>query len=328
VDKGITTIHWQGVVPVRGGAIASGILTEEFIDSMAADLKATLLENKVRTKSAIVGVNAAGNVFATRTVIDHHDPKDIRAPLASVVRTDSKVMGFNLDDVVLDLAVLNEIKADEKTYLDVFLCAVREGALDAVNKVITKAGLRLLGVDLNALAALRVLRTVPRGMGQVDVIVDIGADITSVLIHENGKPVHLQLMTGTAGREADLSIAKEMQEEDPTAVLAHKVRADRDYRANAGLDNYYSVLRGAIDNELSNYLSTRTTGDGVAGITLIGAGSLIPGLRESLGRATNVPVVIGELEANLAGEYEQYKKGQLVNIDYTPSIGLATGGAI
>lgn len=328
VDKDVTTIHWQGVVPVRSGAIASGILTDEFLDTLGADLKTLLAENKIKTKAAIAGVNAVGNVFAARTSIEYHHPKDIRHHIGNMVRHDAKIMGVQLEDVVIDLAVLDETMTDSDRHLDLFVCAVRGGALDRINKVIAKAGLRLMGVDINALASLRVLKTFPRGMGQVDVTVDIGADVTSVLIHENGKPVHLQLHTGVAGRDADMKIAEAMQEEDVTSVLAHKVRKDRDFRANAGLENYYSTLRGLIDSEITRYLQSRRTAEGVSGITIIGAGALIPGLRESISRAIDVPVVVGQLDENLAGDVQQYEKGQLVSVDYTASIGLATGGII
>lgn len=328
VEKDVVTIHWQGVVPVRSGAIASGILTDEFVDSLGTDLKAMLQENKIKTKAVIAGVNAVGNVFASRTLLEHHNPKDIRSHITNMVRHDSKIMGAQLDDVVIDLAVLDETFTDTESHLDLFVCAVRGEALDQISRLISKAGLRLIGVDLNALASLRAIKTFPRGMGQVDVTIDIGADVTSVLIHENGKPVHLQLHTGVAGRDADWKIADAMQEEDITSVLAHKVRKDRDFRANAGLDNYYSTLRGLIDSEIARYLQTRRTAEGVSGITLIGGGALTPGLREAISRAIDVPVVVGQLDESLAGEVQQYEKGQLVSVDYTASIGLATGGSI
>lgn len=328
MDKGVATVHWQHVIGVRAGAIATGSLSEDHIESLAQDLKAAIKENKITTKAVVAGVNSVGGVFATRTTIDHHNPRDIRKHLSNVVMTDAKVMGFRLEDVVIDLAVLNEIKTEENTYLDSFIVAVRETVLDNINTVITKAGLRLVGVDVNALAVLRSLKTVPRGMGQIDVVVDIGADIASILIHENGKPVHLQLNTGLGGRDADMAIAREMQAEDPTQTLSHKVRGDRDYRATAGLETYFAQIKSAIDNEISTYLNSRTTGDGVAGITLVGAGSLVPGLRDALSRMTNVPVIIGELDSTIGGEVEQYKKGQLVSTDYTASIGLAIGGSI
>jgi type IV pilus assembly protein PilM len=129
-------------------------------------------------------------------------------------------------------------------------------------------------------------------------IIDVGASTTSLVIHRNGVPLFVRiLMMGgqdvterlisdlgvnlptaeSLKREAGLQEMEERPEPDtPAAVISEVV--------NSLVDE----LRGSLDY----YMATGVT-ETLAGVTLTGGGSLIPGLVSRLERSTGLPVQRG-----------------------------------
>lgn len=326
-EKGVVQIHHQGFVRLPAGSVIGGMIEESMIDKVAAELKGYLRSEKITTKSAVVSVNAVGNVQVNRTTIDWRDPRDIKAHLENEVKVNPQLLRATAEDYSIDLAVLGTETSNEgQRKLDVLLCGVKQAPLRMAARVLGAAGLRMVGADLNAFAVLRTLQLPPRGMGQLDVLIDLGADVVTMLVHENGKPLMVSLLTGIAGNAVDSALMAEMQNDDPTSITKNKVTANRDPLARQGMENYLYRLDRTVQGTITECLEANKNASGIAEITLVGGTALTPGLQEHLGKSLGLPVNLGEMTASL--EAKQYETGTTFSHDYSASVGLAMGARI
>lgn len=326
-EKGVVQIHHQGFIRLPAGSVVGGMIEETLADKASAELKGYLKSEKITTKSAVVSVNAVGNVQVNRTTIDWRDPRDIKAHLENEVKVNPQLLRATADDYSIDLAVLGtETSSEGQRKLDVLLCGVKQAPLRMAARVLSAAGLRMVGADLNAFAVLRALKLSPRGMGQLDVLIDLGADVMTILVHENGKPLMVSLMTGVAGNAIDSALMAEMQNDDPTSITKNKVTTNRDPLARQGMENYLYRLDRTVQGIITDCLEANQNASGIAGITLVGGTALTPGLQEHLSKSLGIPVNLGELNESLNAT--QYETGTTFSHDYSASVGLAMGAKI
>ena len=107
----------------------------------------------------------------------------------------------NLDYHLLEeLEVTDRGPARPRRVARILLIAATRDMVDAFVDAAQRAGLRPTGVDLLPFALVRA-RT-PHGLdpaGEVEAIVDIGADVVSVVVHAGGVPRYVRIIPGIGG---------------------------------------------------------------------------------------------------------------------------------
>lgn len=325
--KGISTVLKQAFMPLEPGQVVDGAPDPKAAGAIAAELKSFLATEKFTTRDAVMGLNSVDDIFVNRASAPWHAPRDFHSAIAFDIIADPSLLVGAPEDVILDAVVFDEFTdpATEKRRLDVLLCGVTSKLVNTQVDILQKAGLNPSGADLSGLAALRALAKVHRPADNLDVIVDVGRDALSVLIHDNGKPYSLTLQTGAAGEEASNSIAEAIQDEDVERISREKVVFSRDYRVRRAVDDYCFTATGAIRGAIQSYLDLRKSPASLAGITLIGGGALLHGLREAVQDSLGISTVIGKFDPSIQGDPARYYLGPVLSADYTVAIGLAMG---
>jgi type IV pilus assembly protein PilM len=164
-----------------------------------------------------------------------------------------------------------------------------------------QAGLDPAVVDLSPFAGMRALaQSAPLlGPRESEAIIDIGAGVTNIVVHEQGKPrfVRILPMGGAdvtdalvSGLGIDADEAEDVKARIGLSPEGGPVAADGaakliEQRASAFLDE----VRGSIDYYLTQQGAARITT-----VILTGGGSKLPGLYERLSAALHLPIEEGQ----------------------------------
>jgi len=326
------TVEKQAFLPIDPKIISEGRIDPERAVHIVSQLK-TLIEQEKFTKEAIMGVNSVNDVFVGRAITANHSPKEYATAIANDIAVDRGLLvGAKSEGFLFNPIVYGEINDPDtgETKLDVLLCGVAENLVTDQANILKKAGMVVVGCDIAAFAALRSIRTAQRDPGHQDVIVDIGKDVLSVLIHESGVPYYLSLQGDKAGQKATYLISDALDDDDMPAndLVKANLSSVSEAKALSAASEYNVVAERAINNAIRNYLNERQTSVPIAGITLIGGGALIRGLQEHLEEAFGIPVRNAEFDPAIQGEPIRYKADEPLSTDYAVAVGLGMGARV
>jgi type IV pilus assembly protein PilM len=198
------------------------------------------------------------------------------------------VIPLPLDEVLLDFQELGPVEGDPDSVNGLLVAAPRKPVVVAV-KAVEAAGLRIVRVDLASFAALRAAAEpgVP-----TEAIVDIGAHLTTIVIHHLGVPRIVRTLgrggqqlterlvdrTGAGASEAEIQkrdIGLVGENSEIAGILTSAVRP------------LITEIRGSIQ-----YFGTTSGSVNLDRISLTGGGARLPGFAEMLSQDTGIECTI------------------------------------
>jgi type IV pilus assembly protein PilM len=307
-----------GQIPLPPGTVTGGVVQDPV--AVTAALKQLWAACKFGTKHVSIGVTHPQLVVREMSVANL-PAKELHQALPFQVKD---ALPLAVEKALLDFYPLEEPGANP-TVRGLLIAMPREAVLTAVDAA-QKAGLHVGAVDL---ASFALLRAASRLDAQVEAIVDIGSDVTSVVVHADGEPLIVRTVP-RGGVEITASIASRLDLTPPEAE-ALKCRYglhgdDRPDTATAVTD----AIRPLI-NELRSsftYLASGERQKQVTRVSLCGGSSLMPGLAEHIQNQLGVQVMY----ADAAGRLRDTRAARQRGFDsFVPSaavsIGLTLGAA-
>jgi type IV pilus assembly protein PilM len=279
--KTTPTVTHFGQQPLPPGAVQAGVVHDD--KAVTAAVKHLWSTAKLRDREVVVGVTNPQIVVRPMSV-SNLPAREMRASLPFQVRD---ALPLPVEKSLLDFQALED-PGKAKTVRGILVAAPKEPIIAAV-QAIERAGLHVARVDV---ASLALLRAVSRLDGQVEAIVDIGANATTVVVHTDGEP----LIVRTVPRGGA----------DITDQIAHRLGANRDeaesLKCRVGLlaaegPETADVIREAIRpllGEVRSSFAYVTSGERqtrVARLVLSGGSAQMPGLPEYLAQELGVEVV-------------------------------------
>ena len=194
--------------PLPPGVVRGGTVFDE--EALAEAIRALWSDGRFRSRKVVIGIANAG-VLVRQMDLDWMPPADFRKALRFLVED---ALPFPVDGANLDYHLLEELEvttegAEPRRVARILLVAATRDMVDAFVHAAERAGLRPERVDLLPFALLRS-RT-PRGLdaqGEVEAVVDIGADVVTVVVHAGGVPRYVRMIPGVGGD----SITRAVQE--------------------------------------------------------------------------------------------------------------------
>lgn len=328
-NKDGVTVTRQAFMPLEPGLVVNGRPDNDQLSAIASDLKTFLAQEKFTVREAVMGVNAADDIFANRAITPWHEPKDFHTAIKFDVIGQKSLLTGCPEGAIIDAVIFSDFKDEDGVRkLDTLLVGVAPNVIDTQMEILQKAGLNVAGSDLSALGLLRSTRLSSRPEGDLDVIVDIGRDVLSVLIHDNGKPYSISYIKGTAGQAASDMISNALMDDDMDRADREKVSLSTDHRVLTALNEHRHKVTVSIEEAIHSYVSLRKVKVRVAGITLAGGGSLIHGLPEALTGHFGIPVVSAHFEPHIAGDHQPFHQGKVLSADYRAAVGLGMGALV
>ena len=330
LNKGVATLERFGQVALPIGAVRDG----EVVDAaaVAEALRQLWVQAKFSTKKVVVGV-ANQKVIVRQVDLPWLPTKELKKALAFQVQD---FIPMPVEQALLDFHPLSDFTNESGVrMLRVLLVAAARDMVGSALEAVQMAGLIPQIVDLTSFAVVRSLVQMdPTGLdsGQSEALVDIGASVTNIVVHEGGVPrfVRILLMGGADITEAlseRLGVSLDQAEEIKQDVgMSPPSSADGSHPAGRTIETsaaaFVEEVRGSLDYFMSQPGATRITQ-----VVLSGGGSRLAGLAERLAAATRLPVSAARPMSVLKMGKTGLSADQLAFIEplVTVPVGLAMG---
>jgi type IV pilus assembly protein PilM len=304
--KGPATLQRFGQVALPQGAVRDGeVLDPQLVADAIKHLWATA---KFSTKNVVLGV-ANQKVIVRQVDLPWMPGDELRKSLGLQVQD---FLPIPIEQAILDYYPISEVTAEGgNRMLRVLVVAASRDMVFTALDAVKRAGLRATQVDLTPFAVLRALGRVdelgsaPSAHTGTEALIDIGAKVTNIVIHQNGAPrfVRILLMGGDNVTEAvserlgvpfDQAVA--VKQQVGMSPVRGEVMGDhpaaRVIEASAG--SFVEEIRGSLDYYLAQPASVP-----LQRIVLSGGGARLAGLGPRLAAATRLPVEPGVATAAL-----------------------------
>jgi type IV pilus assembly protein PilM len=304
VNNGSLQVEQVVREPLERGIVVGGELRDP--EALAAALQRFFKKHKLPKKGVRLGL--ATNRIGVRSfeISGIDDPKQ----LENAVRFRAQdALPIPLNEAALDYHVLEErVDAEGNVARRVLLVVAYRDLVDRYIEAFRKAGVRLMGIDLEAFAILRALaepRPEDEPAGPALVVVAVGHD-RSTLAVSDGRVCEFTRVLDWGGGAIDVAIARAL-DATPTEIepIKHELSLDPDAELPADLspEKAAKARAAALDQlqafarELVSSLHFYQTQPGsleIGEIVLTGGGAHLAGFVDEVARLTGVHVRVGD----------------------------------
>jgi type IV pilus assembly protein PilM len=312
------TLSNFGQIPLPPGTMQGGVVQDPV--AVTSALKQLWAARHFNTKNVAVGVTNPQLVVREMSV-SKLPAKAMRQSLPFQVKD---ALPLAVEKALLDFYPLED-PGDSPTVRGLLIAMPREAVTGLVSAV-EKAGLHVKGVDLDAFA---LLRAASRLDAQVEAIVDIGLDVTSVVVHVDGEPLivrtvprgGIEITETMAGR---LGISPADAEQLKCRFGLHgDGRAETVEAAVEAVRPLVSELRSSF-----TYLASGERQKQVTRLAICGGSALMPGLAEHLQNELRIGVMYADGSSRLRDVRRAKQSGfESFVPSAAVSIGLTLGAA-
>jgi len=307
-----------GQIPLAPGTVVGGVVRDSA--AVIAALKQLWAACKFGTRHVSIGVTSPQLVVREMSV-SNLPPKEMRQALPFQVKD---ALPLAVERSLLDFYPVEE-PGGNPTVRGLLIAMPKDAVMTAVDCA-DKAGLHVDAVDL---ASFALLRAASRLDAQVEAIVDIGAQVTSVVVHADGEPLIVRTVP-RGGIEITESIATRLGI-PPAEAEALKCRFGLHGDGSPATAEAASEAVRPLASELRSsftYLASGERQKQVTRVALCGGSALMPGLAEHLQGQLGITVMY----ADSASRLRDTRKGRERGFDsFVPSaavsIGLTLGAA-
>jgi len=292
--------------PLPDGVVVAGELRE--VETLAQTLKELFAKHKLPRRNVRLGI--ANNRIGVRTF--EIAGIDDERQLANAIRFRAhETLPIPLEEAVLDWRVLNE-SVDPETGQPVRRVLLVVAYRDLVDRYVAackKAGLRLVGIDLEAFAMLRALNAPRPNDGTpaagAQVAVNVGHDRSTFAVSD-GRACEFTRVLNWGGQNLSVAIARALDltpsEADP---IKHALSLVATYAPPEGVSvEAMNTAREAVVRELQSFArelvsslrfyQSQPGSLGIGEIVMTGGTAHLPGFADELQRLIGVPVRVGD----------------------------------
>lgn len=273
------TVHGVASMELPPGAIVNGTVTQPAVVTQA--LQQLWAANGFKGRRVILGV-ASPQIVVRPLQIPNLNAQQRARALPFQAR---EIIALPLEEVILDYAQVGDPDPTTGLVSGLLIATPRGPALAAVDAV-EKAGLKVARVDLSSFGALR---SIGDEHLMVQAVIDLGAHLTSIVIHDHGIPKLVRTLARGGQELTDLLVDDlDLNFEEAEHVKRATGLLGEGDRAAAALQTGIRPLLAEIRSSI-NYFRAGSDGTQLEGISLTGGGSALPGLAAALSSQNGVP---------------------------------------
>jgi type IV pilus assembly protein PilM len=337
IDIGTRTITVAEVKSGKGGTIVTNfggvelpqdaVREGEILDHAAVSeaLKELVDSAKVSSKKVWLGVSNQ-RVVVRQVDLPWMEEKELRESLRYQIQ---EYIPIPVEEAELDVHIVDEFTTDAGDRMQrLLLVAGHRDMVTAHVNAAVEAGLKPIGVDLNPFSVLRSMGDVSLMDQGNQVLVDVGAGITNIVVHEAGVPtfVRILVMGGdniTDALEAGLSCSREAAETAKRAALVGSTVDVASRIVTEQADAFVDEIRSSLD-----YYQAQSGSSRLSGLVLTGGAAMLNGLADRLASAIRLPVDVGSPFVSWPAKGTVYGPDDLARVgpSLATAVGLALGG--
>ena len=335
------TLQHVGYRKLQPGAVVDGEVADQ--DLLAYELREFWASHSFKGKTVYLGV-ANQKVVVRLLDFPRMSPEDLKGAISFEAQDH---IPMPIDEAVLDYVVLGpqEEGSDQDRIL---LVAAQKEMISRYSAAVRTAGLRAEGVDVKALSLVR--STLPSSLfddGGAILLLDIGTEITNLVVAQGGSPTLTRFIPGGSGflAQAVAESADLPEEEAERQLMNPRVKlgpeesgeeiegAEEDDDFDPAL--MYDIRRGIEDaaqtlaEDVQRSIEYHYSQPGAREVTqafISGEGALVGGLEAYLGDLLGVETRRGTPMQKLAGNRSNVPDEQLRVME--PVLAVALGLAL
>ena len=307
-----------GAVPLPAGAVQGGVVQDAA--AVTAAVRELWSSARFGTRAVALGMTNPQIVVRQMTVANL-PAKELRESLPFQVR-DS--LPLPVERSLLDFYPMAAGETDE-TVTGLLIAAPKEAVVTAIEAV-ERAGLHVAMVDLASFALLRAASRLDK---RVEALVDIGAQITSVIVHDDGDPLIVRTVPrGSAEITEKLASSLKIDIREAEELKCRTGVVEDPEGSARARDVIREAVRPLVNEIRSSfaYLNTGERQTRVTRLLLSGGGALLPGFLELLAGQLNVPTEFADPTLRMrAGRQESLEGFDEFRLSAAVPIGLTLG---
>jgi type IV pilus assembly protein PilM len=320
------TVTAVGYAPLVPGAVNEGEVLDP--DSVAAAVKQAWRKTGLG-RDVVLGLSGR-HVIVRQMELPWLEDKEFRQALPYRVAGQLPVP---VEDVILDYIVLGDAETKDAgggRMMSLLLVAAMRQPVQRAIQAVQKAGLRPVRVDLSGLALLRIADGGPMPAGVAEARVDIGAEVTTVVVVVDGIPRFVRMLAGEGGLKLtralverfDLTVAEaeDVKRRLGTSTGVNEVNVE-DREIRSVIDKVTDSTLTAVRSSLDFYLGNAPDVQGLGRVVLTGGGAHLFGLTHRLSDALEIPVVLVDPLSGLSVS----RKAADATAALSPALGVAAG---
>lgn len=307
--------HGLGAVPLPPGAVVNGVVVNP--GAVTAALRRLWSENKLNCRRVVLGVTSQ-QVVVRDMKLPNLPPEQIRKTLPFQAR---EVIALPLEQTLLDFSPVGPPDMAGNTVTGLLTGIPREPVLAAV-RAVEKAKLKVARVDLSSFGVLRAIGT---DGPAIEALVDVGAHLTTIVVHANGIARVVRVVP-RGGMEWTTQLADQANLSEAAAESAKRtIGVEGDSQAARVLRDairpMITEIRGSIHFFAAQHRVT------VERISLTGGSALLPGLTAHLSEELGAPVTIATPTRHVSEATQQAQAPLAAGAASAVAVGLAMGVA-
>lgn len=313
------TVHGVGKVDLPPGVVVNGVVQQP--QTLTAALKQLWAENKFECRNVILGT-ASQQVLVRDLTVPNLDPEQRAKALPYQAK---EIVALPIDEVVLDFCQLGDPDPATDLVRGLLVATPREPILGAVAAV-ERANLKVARVDLSSFG---VLRAIADEHLSVEAVIDLGAQLTTIVIHDHGVPKLVRTLA-RGGAELTEQLADRMS---VSIAEAEQVKCAYGLEhANQETSRFLvEGLRPLIAEIRTSVGYFRSTNDGaqIERISLTGGGAYLRGIADVMSKQIALPVRVVDPLQHIRNRHasKNIRSGEAAHQPSAVSVGLAMGAA-
>ena len=311
------TVHGVGEVALPAGTVVNGEVREP--ELLTGAIKRLWSENSFHCRNVVLGI-ANQQVMVRDMTMPNLDPQRRAKALPYQAK---EIIALPIDEVLLDFCQLGEPNKESDTVRGLLIAAPREPIVSAVTMV-ERAGLRVARVDL---AAFGCLRAVGGEELTVEAVVDLGAHLTTIVIHDRGVP-KLVRTVARGGDQLTAQLADSVGLTPQDAEQAKRAEgSDGDPDVARALVSGLRPIVAEITTSIGYFRATQEA-QAIDRISLTGGTSQLRGIARAIQEQVGLPSrVVDPLQHVRNRLVSVEKKAEATGRPTAVSLGLAMGAA-
>lgn len=199
-----SSLERVGQVALPTGSVRDGEIVDP--DVVVNALKHLWRSAKLKGRRVSVGL-ANQQVVVRRLDLPFMTESELRPSLPLQV---DGLIPIPVDEAVLDFCYLGDWVNDEGEHMvRILVVAALRSMVDDLLMVVRQAKLHPIGIDLDAFAALRSLTAGVLAEPAAELLIDVGATVTDLVVHQNGSP-HFVRTVLFGGQHVTATLADEL----------------------------------------------------------------------------------------------------------------------
>jgi len=352
IDSVLSVNH----LPLATQIIKNGSL--ESYDSFLSAVKQLWSKGSIKTKDVVISIN--GQSVITRLVPHLETEKDEETFDKTLPYKLKEAFPTGVNNYHLGAHIVNEYFDEEKrkVYRDALVVGIEKANLDPILAALKAAELHVYSVDVSPLAIIRSVLQSQESFGKRYASIDIGGDITTIVVHKNGNPEYIRSITGIGGNIInahighDLSLSGEQAEIEKFKALSRGNFVAQKSTSVFGGQNVEGLIPGSPEAQLAQSINmivaqeatitikqirdtltdaitfSNVIDSPIDEVVLSGAGAGIHTIASRMENELGIPVTYSNPFVNKSNKAlnKKINEGSLNPHEYTTAFGLLLGG--